>query len=110
MGHMVGQLCDEYDGGADAYGGGEPGCVNLTINTDRGSIKWGDFINPNTPLPTVFDAATMDRHETAGAFEGGTLWDSAIGQRHRYATDVWHPTSRGAPTWHVRRLQAPIRR
>lgn len=69
-GHMVGGLCDEY-GGAGAYTDGEPGCPNMTIDTNRSTLKWRDFVNPKTALPTTFDAGTMDSAETTGLFEGG---------------------------------------
>jgi hypothetical protein len=92
MGHMIGNLCDEYVGGGAPgnYTGSEPGCVNLTTNTDRDTLKWGDFVDPGTALPTVFNAATMDPAETAGAFEGGTLGTTG------YSTGIWRPTFRGA--------------
>ena len=91
MGHMVGLLCDEYVGGTAPgnYSGSEPQCVNLTVNTNRNTIKWRQFINPATPLPTVLAAATMDAVETAGAFEGGTLGTTG------YSTGIWRPTSNG---------------
>jgi hypothetical protein len=69
MGHMVGALCDEYQR-PGAYGGGEPGCVNMTTNTDRATIKWREFIDPATPLPTTC-AQVTDMSQDVGAFEGG---------------------------------------
>ncbi|HKR48554.1 MAG TPA: M64 family metallopeptidase [Pseudonocardiaceae bacterium] len=51
FGHGLGGLADEYCV-AGAYTGGEPGVVNLTVNTDRATTKWGNFIAPDTPVPT----------------------------------------------------------
>ncbi len=91
MGHMIGNLCDEYVGGSSPgnYTGAEPGCVNLTVNTNRATLKWGQFVSPSTALPTTFNAATMNATETAGAFQGGTLGSSG------YSSGIWHPTSAG---------------
>ncbi len=91
MGHMAGLGCDEYVGGTPkAYTNGEPGCPNLTINTNRQTLKWGAFVDPATPLPTTFSASTMNVTETAGAFEGGSIGDQA------YSSGIWRPTSDGA--------------
>ena len=51
FGHGLGNLPDEYCV-AGAYNGGEPGPVNLTIDTNRATTKWGNFIAPSTPVPT----------------------------------------------------------
>jgi hypothetical protein len=69
-GHMVGGLCDEY-GGDGTYTGPEPGCPNMTINTNRSTVKWADFIAPTTAIPTIWNSGTMDQSETVGEFEGG---------------------------------------
>jgi hypothetical protein len=47
---MAGGLADEYcvDG---AYTDSEPGAVDLTIDTNRATTKWGNFIAPSTPVP-----------------------------------------------------------
>jgi hypothetical protein len=79
MGHMVGGLCDEYDAVGGNYTGGEPGCPNMTIDTLRASIKWRDFVNPSTPLPTACGGA-IDNANDAGAFLGGAA---------RFATGIW---------------------
>jgi len=52
FGHGTGGLADEYCASAGAYGGAEPGVVDLTINTNRATTKWGNFIAPSTPVPT----------------------------------------------------------
>ena len=68
MGHMVGGLADEYTRPGN-YAGGEPGSPNATINLNRNTIKWKDFINPSTPLPTA-QADVTDLNQDAGAVEG----------------------------------------
>ncbi len=87
LGHMVGGLCDEYQTGTQiAYTGGEPGCANLTINTNSQTIKWAQFIDPNIALPTTFNATTMNAANTVGAFLGGTL------NTQSYNAGIWRPT------------------
>ena len=89
LGHMVGGLCDEYvAANPRTYTGGEPGCVNLTINTNRDTIKWKRFVRPTTPLPTTFDSSTMNRSQTVGAFEGGTR-----GAGNTFDEGIWRPAS-----------------
>ena len=80
FGHGLGGLPDEYcvDG---AYGGGEPGAVSLTIDTNRATNKWRNFIAPSTPTPTGLGncadynqapkPATWDDNQDVGIFEGG---------------------------------------
>lgn len=84
MGHMIGGLGDEYTGAA-AYAGGDPGAVNLSNTSDRNTLKWRAFVNPNTALPTA--ANVGDPVEDAGAYEGAT-----IGQ-NSYATGIFRPSS-----------------
>jgi hypothetical protein len=61
LGHFVGHLADEYtcyfcDGRTEPpYSGPEPSQVNITIQTDRNLIKWKNFINATTPVPTTVD-------------------------------------------------------
>jgi hypothetical protein len=81
FGHGTGGLADEYCASPAAYAGGEPGQVNLTTNTNRATLKWGNFVDPATPLPTGAGAcagytagprpATWSDDEDAGLFEGG---------------------------------------
>ncbi|HET9666600.1 MAG TPA: M64 family metallopeptidase, partial [Desertimonas sp.] len=51
FGHGTGNLADEYCQ-PGTYTGGEPGAPNITINTDRATLKWRQFVNPATPVPT----------------------------------------------------------
>lgn len=98
FGHMVGGLCDEYWNGTGTYSGPEPGCVNLTINTARASIKWGEFVAGTTPLPTTIGGSIGAN--TIGAFEGGGydpngLWRPNDNSRMRGNTPVFN-----APGYH----------
>ncbi len=80
FGHGTGGLADEYCA-SGTYSGGEPGAVNLTINTNRASTKWGNFVAPATPLPTGTGdcagytagskPAGWSDDQDAGLFEGG---------------------------------------
>jgi hypothetical protein len=94
LGHAAFGLADEYeywagcgsDVGHDTYTGGEPAEVNVTINTDRATIKWGDLIDPTTPLPTTENdnCAQCDDQPspvlagTVGAFEGAMYFHCGI--------------------------------
>ncbi|MBK8955284.1 MAG: VCBS repeat-containing protein [Saprospiraceae bacterium] len=87
MGHMVGNLRDEYCRNG-TYTGAEPVFVNLTIDTNRNTLKWRDFVRPTTPIPTGENArqgngcagfnqgtqpAWWSNSDDAGTFEGGVL-------------------------------------
>ena len=51
FGHGAGGLADEYCQ-PGSYSGGEPGEVNVTANSNRGTLKWRNFVKPSTPVPT----------------------------------------------------------
>jgi hypothetical protein len=51
FGHGTGGLADEYCQ-PGTYTGGEPGTVDITANTNRNTLKWRQFVNPSTPIPT----------------------------------------------------------
>jgi hypothetical protein len=72
MGHMVGNLGDEYTGTA-AYTGSDPGIINLTTATTRATLKWNAFVNPSTPIPTNAGTFTGSTSDDAGLFAGGTF-------------------------------------
>lgn len=84
MGHMIGDLGDEYTGTAN-YTGGDPGKVNLSNTSDRATLKWAAFVNPSTALPTP--AATGDPVLDDGAYAGATTGGT------RYATGIFRPAS-----------------
>jgi hypothetical protein len=76
MGHMIGNLGDEYTGSA-SYTGSEPSNVNLTINQKRGSLKWKQFVNPSTAIPTT--STTLDPVEDDGLYAGATIGGTKYG-------------------------------
>lgn len=79
FGHGAGGLADEYCGSFTP--GGEPAEVNVTVNTNRATLKWRNFVNPATPVPTGtgdcagYTAGTRPAgwsdSDDAGLFEGG---------------------------------------
>lgn len=93
MGHMVGDLGDEYCR-AGTYTGDEPVKVNITINTDRDTLKWKQFVDPATPIPTSINPnpgngvctnynqgvkpAGHSSSEDAGLYEGAFYQDSGV--------------------------------
>jgi hypothetical protein len=83
MGHLVGNLGDEYGGGS-AYTGGEPGVVNLTINTNRATLKWRQFVNPSTPIPTTIPPFAGSTVDDAGLFAGGS---------GSFSSEIYRPSS-----------------
>ena len=83
-GHLIGNLGDEYTGTAN-YTGTEPGRVNLTINTNRSTLKWRGFVDPNTAVPTGTPFGG-DPVQDAGLFTGGTTGGT------RFATGIFRPS------------------
>lgn len=86
LGHAAFGLADEYEYWAGCavdtnnaqYTGSEPSAANVTTNTDRATMKWGDLVLSSTPLPTLenpncpqcnFLPSTVPAG-TVGAFEG----------------------------------------
>ena len=91
LGHSGFGLADEYEyyagcssgeTGHDIFSGVEPVQPNVTQNTDRGTLKWGDLVLPGTPLPTTHNGncAQCDMQPnplpsgTVGAFEGARYY------------------------------------
>ena len=90
MGHTAFGLADEYeywagcgvDTDRNNHPGPEPFEPNVTINSNRATIKWGDLILPSTPMPTTSNAncAQCDPQpnpvsaNTVGAFEGAQYY------------------------------------
>ena len=97
LGHSAFGLADEYEyyagcgleAGHDHHPAVEPGEPNVTIDTNRATIKWGDLIAATTPLPTTdnADCTVCDPQPspvapgTVGAFEGA----------HYYHCDAYRP-------------------
>jgi IgA Peptidase M64 len=90
MGHTAFGFADEYeyyagcgvDVGHDNHPGTEPIQPNVTINPNRGTIKWRDLILATTPMPTTSntDCSKCDPQPspvstgTVGAFEGADYY------------------------------------
>lgn len=90
MGHTAFGLADEYeyylgcgvDTDRNTYAGGEPTEPNVTIDTNRATIKWGDLVAPTTAMPTTqnTNCAVCDPQAnplaagTTGAFEGARYY------------------------------------
>lgn len=85
MGHTAFGLADEYayyaggnETGHDHHPAGEPGEPNVTLNTNRPTLKWGWAVAATTALPTMSNpnCAQVDNRAstapagTVGAFEG----------------------------------------
>jgi len=97
LGHMIGNLADEYSYrvGPDVDGNlpypyGEPSSVNLTTQTDPNLIKWKDFIQAGTPIPTTVNQP----FGVVGLWEGGGY----------YAYDIYRP----AMNCHMKTAEAPF--
>lgn len=70
FGHHFAALADEYYTSDVAYETGapeklEPWEPNVTALRDPAHLKWGDLVQPGTPLPTPWDKAAFEQH-TAG--------------------------------------------
>ena len=85
MGHTAFGLADEYayyaggaETGHDHHPAGEPAQPNVTLNTNRATLKWGWAVAATTALPTMANpnCAQVDGRAstvpagTVGAFEG----------------------------------------
>lgn len=88
MGHALGDLGDEYTDDDPGFSTrpaalGEPRAVNLTVNTDRATLKWGDLVLASTEIPTERCAVMLaggggcspsypsGPYDLVGAYEGG---------------------------------------
>ncbi len=94
IGHSAFGLADEYefwsgcgiDTDRDNFTGAEPIEPNVTINTDRATLKWGELVLPATPVPTSSnsDCAFCDDQpspvpmSTVGVFEGAKYYHCGV--------------------------------
>jgi hypothetical protein len=66
FGHHFACLADEYYTSSVAYELPsvltEPYELNVTIQTEKDKIKWGELISDKTPLPTPWGKEAFDRH------------------------------------------------
>ena len=65
FGHSFGGLADEYYSSQISYNdmylkGVEPWEPNITTVTDREKLKWKQFVDSKTPIPTPWDKAKYD--------------------------------------------------
>ncbi|MFT3677792.1 MAG: M64 family metallopeptidase [Chitinophagaceae bacterium] len=81
LGHKVGQLADEYDCWVcernekpRTYNGPEPQAINVTTYQERAQIKWAQFIQQETSIPTRNDRPIG----VVGLFEGGLYYSKGI--------------------------------
>ncbi len=79
VGHGLGALADEYTT-SRTYTGTEPPKVNVTINTNRSTLKWNRYIDPTTAVPTLPGSlpAGWSNSDDAGLFEGGHTFDKGV--------------------------------
>lgn len=87
FGHGFGGLSDEYCE-LPVYSEGEPDTPNITINTNRATLKWNRFVAPSTPVPTgVGDCVDYNQGtrpanwsdvDDVGLFEGGGTYRKGI--------------------------------
>lgn len=67
FGHHFAGLADEYYTSSVAYETDasvkpEPWEPNVTALHDSGRLKWGDLVEPSTPIPTPWDKALYEEH------------------------------------------------
>ena len=75
LGHSFALLGDEYGGPPPpaCNDSVEPSYLNVTKQTDRASIKWNQWIDPSTPLPTTY---SMDG--IPGIYAGADYCDTTL--------------------------------
>jgi hypothetical protein len=93
IGHTVYGLADEFaffagviDTGHEHHPAVEPSEPNVTVNSDRATLKWGWAIAPTTAVPTMSnpDCSTVDNRPspvpagTVGLFEGAHYYHCGI--------------------------------
>jgi hypothetical protein len=76
LGHSTGNLADEYTEPYPGYPPGDPE-PNVDLDSDLALIKWADWIELGTPLPTPFASATGD-YTPIGAYEGARYQATGI--------------------------------
>jgi len=80
MGHVAFGLADEYNywaGGNEPdrahHPPGEPSESNVTLNTDRATLKWCWAVSPLTPLPTTLNANCKQEDSQPNPFPTATI-------------------------------------
>jgi hypothetical protein len=69
LGHSIGGLGDEYYTSSVPYidfypAGVEPWEPNITEQTERREVKWNEWIDPDTPVPTPWNQEMFDSLKT----------------------------------------------
>jgi hypothetical protein len=105
FGHSFAGLGDEYYSSSVAYNefypkGVEPWEPNVTATINRGELKWRQFVDTTTPLPTPWSKARYDSIET----ERGKLQRDTPG----YAEKRQRLIEEGQRVLHEQRLQGVV--
>jgi hypothetical protein len=78
LGHTLGNLADEYDDPSPGFPACNPvndcSAANATLRTQRADLKWRDWIDPATPIPTPEGMGLGD----VGLFEGARYLPTGI--------------------------------
>lgn len=98
MGHSAFGLADEYEywqgcssGETDRnnHPASEPSEPNVTIDSNRATIKWASFINAATPMPTTNNGNCAACDPQASPVAAGTV--GAFEGAHYYHCDAFRP-------------------
>jgi hypothetical protein len=81
LGHTAFRLADEYeyfqgctvDTDRNNHPSGEPVEVNVTVNANRTTLKWGHFVAASTPVPTTSNADCSQCDPQASPVPVGTI-------------------------------------
>ena len=97
MGHTAFGLADEYeywagcgvDTDRNNHPAVEPAQPNVTIDSNRATIKWGDLIDAATPMPTTSNADCSQCDSQPSPVAAGTV--GAFEGAHYYHCDAFRP-------------------
>ncbi len=97
LGHSAFGLADEYeyyqgcgiDTDRNNHPGAEPAEANVTVNSNRATIKWGDLIAAATPMPTTSNADCTQCDPQASSVPAGTV--GAFEGAHYYHCGAFRP-------------------
>jgi hypothetical protein len=98
MGHTAFGLADEYEywagcgtgeAGHDNHPAVEPTEPNVTINSNRTTIKWASLVSAMTPMPTTSNANCADCDAQANPQPAGTV--GAYEGAHYFHCDAFRP-------------------
>ncbi|WP_176159257.1 M64 family metallopeptidase [Prosthecobacter debontii] len=95
VGHSFAKLADEYDFDTPGYPAIE--YPNATAKTQRSQIRWKDWIEPETSLPTP-EGPDFEFSEVVGLFEGANYRSRGWYRPHDNALMKWLGLPPGAVT------------